>query len=64
MNWDYILLQASCLTGILLGIGFILFCTLSGIAQRLDKKRREKQEQQYRASWSAWGDMTDLRRAS
>jgi hypothetical protein len=47
---------------ILLAFAFLL-CVLSGIAERLEKKRREQAEKAYRRAWRDWADRTNLRKA-
>lgn len=47
---------------ILLTFAFLL-CVLSGIAERLEKKRREQAEKAYRRAWRDWADRTNLRKA-
>jgi hypothetical protein len=67
MNWGYIILRLSSLSGITLCVCFLLLCGLSGIAEHI-RKQKEKEAQRadraYQRGWQTWGTMTDLRRAS
>ena len=59
MSW--VLFQFGTLGAILLLFGAFLFCVLSGIAERIEKKRREQAEKAYRRAWRDWADRTNLR---
>lgn len=59
MSW--VLFQFGTLGAILLLFGALLYCVLSGIAERIEKKRREQAEKAYRHAWRNWGDKTNLR---
>jgi hypothetical protein len=61
MSW--VLFQFGTLGAILLLFGALLYCVLSGIAERLEKKRREQAERAYRRAWRDWADRTNLRKA-
>ena len=61
MSW--VLFQFGTLGAILLLFGALLYCALSGIAERLEKKRREQAEKAYRRAWRDWADRTNLRKA-
>ena len=59
MSW--VLFQFGTLGAIILLFGAFLYCVLSGIAERLDRKRREQAEKAYRRAWRNWADRTNLR---
>ena len=45
---------------ILLTFAFLL-CVLSGIAEWIEKQKKEQAEKAYRRAWRNWGDKTNLR---
>lgn len=52
-------------TAIIIGLALCaVFLLGQGIKDSLSRYKALKQEQSYSDGWSAWGDMTDLRRAS
>ena len=57
------LFQIGTLGSIILLIFAFLLCVLSGIAERLNRKRREQAEKAYRHAWRNWADRTNLRKA-
>lgn len=54
------MMEIGALGGMILCGGYLLKCTLSGIKERIEKKRKEKKEQAYTAAWATWGDITAL----
>ena len=61
MSW--ILFQTGTLGAILLLFGALLYCVLSGIAERIGKQKKEQAERAYRHAWRDWADRTNLRKA-
>ena len=61
MSW--VLFQFGTLGTILLLFGAFLFCVLSGIAERIEKQKKEQAERAYRHAWRNWADRTNLRKA-
>lgn len=61
MSW--VLFQVGTLGSIILLAGAFLFCILSGIAERIEKQKREQAEKAYRHAWRDWADRTNLRKA-
>lgn len=59
MSW--VLFQFGTLGAILLLFGAFLFCVLSGIAERIEKQKKEQAERAYRHAWRDWADRTNLR---
>ena len=59
MSW--VLFQFGTLGAIILLFGALLYCVLSGIAERIEKQKKEQAERAYRRAWMDWGDKTNLR---
>jgi hypothetical protein len=55
--------EAASLTGIILCAIFLLWVLASHITARIRLRREIEKDEAYRKSWSAWGDVTDLREA-
>jgi len=55
--------EAASLTGIILCVAFLLWALIGRITARIRLQREIEQDEAYRESWSAWGDVTDLREA-
>ena len=55
--------EAASLTGIILCAIFLLWVLASRITARIQLRREIEKDEAYRESWSAWGDVTDLRKA-
>jgi len=58
------IVEAASLTGIILCVVFLVWMLIGHITARIRLRREIEQDEAYRESWSAWGDITDLRRAS
>ena len=56
--------EAASLTGIILCMVFLLWVLASRITARIRLQREIEKDEAYRESWSAWGDVTDLRSVS
>ncbi len=59
MSW--VLFQVGTLGAIILLTGAFLFCVLSGIAERIERQKKEQAERAYRHAWRDWADRTNLR---
>lgn len=55
--------EAASLTGIILCMIFLLWVLIGRITAWIRLRREIEQDEAYRESWSAWGDVTDLREA-
>lgn len=55
--------EAASLTGIILCMIFLLWVLASRITAQIRLRREIEKDEAYRESWSAWGDVTDLREA-
>lgn len=55
--------EAASLTGIILCMIFLLWVLASRITAQIRTRREIEKDEAYRESWSAWGDVTDLREA-
>ena len=55
--------EAASLTGIILCMIFLLWALIGRITARIRFRREIERDEAYRESWSAWGDVTDLREA-
>ena len=55
--------EAASLTGIILCMIFLLWVLIGRITAQIRLQREIEQDEAYRESWSAWGDVTDLREA-
>lgn len=55
--------EAASLTGIILCTVFLLWVLASRITSQIRLRREIEKDEAYRESWSAWGDVTDLREA-
>lgn len=58
------IVEAASLTGIILCMVFLLWVLASRITARIRLQREIEKDEAYRESWSAWGDVTDLRSVS
>ena len=55
------IVEAASLTGIILCMVFLLWVLASRITAQIRLRREIEKDEAYRESWSAWGDVTDLR---
>ena len=55
--------EAASLTGIILCMIFLLWVLASRITAQIRFRKEIEKDEAYRESWSAWGDVTDLREA-
>ena len=55
--------EAASLTGIILCMIFLLWVLASRITAQIRLRREIEQDEAYRESWAAWGDVTDLHEA-
>ena len=55
------IVQIASLAGIVLCVIFLVMILIGSIAERI---RARRADEAYRESWSAWGDITDLRSVS
>ena len=55
--------EAASLTGIILCMIFLFWVLASRITAQIRLRREIEKDEAYRESWSAWGDVTDLREA-
>lgn len=56
--------EAASLIGIILCLIFLLWALASRITAQIRLRREIERDEAYRESWSAWGDVTDLRSVS
>ena len=57
------IVQIASLAGIILCAIFLLWALIERITARIRLRREIERDEAYRESWSAWGDVTDLREA-
>ncbi len=57
------IVQIASLIGIILCVVFLLWALIGRITARIRLRREIERDEAYRESWSAWGDVTDLREA-
>ena len=55
------IVEAASLTGIILCMVFLLWVLIGRITARIRLRGEIERDEAYRESWSAWGDVTDLR---
>lgn len=46
--------------GLILCALFLSWLLVTGIADRIRLRREQERDEDYRASWSTWGDVTNL----
>ena len=54
------LMQISAIAGLILCALFLAWLLVTGIADRIRLRREQERDEDYRASWSTWGDVTNL----
>lgn len=54
------IVQISALAGLILCALFLALLLISSIAGRIRLRREQERDEDYRASWSTWGDVTNL----
>jgi len=57
------IVQIASLIGIILCVVFLLWMLIGRITARIRLRREIERDEAYRESWSAWGDVTNLREA-
>lgn len=54
------LMQISAIAGLILCALFLAWLLATGIADRIRLRKAQERDMEYRASWSTWGDVTNL----
>jgi len=54
------LMQISAIAGLILCALFLAWLLATGIADRIRLRKSMERDEAYRASWSTWGDVTNL----
>lgn len=54
------LMQISAIAGLILCAMFLAWLLVSNITGRIRLRKAQERDMEYRASWSTWGDVTNL----
>ena len=54
------LMQISAIAGLILCALFLAWLLVSNITGRIRLRKAQERDEAYRASWSTWGDVTNL----